>query len=87
MKRSVGYHVYMVRCTDGSYYTGYTNHLEERIKMHNAGYGAKCLRGKRPVVLVYAKAYRYYKNAVKAEAFLKSKTRRFKEDLVISHDM
>ncbi|MBI3317876.1 MAG: GIY-YIG nuclease family protein, partial [Candidatus Omnitrophica bacterium] len=47
--RHGAYAVYMVRCTDGTYYTGLTNNLEARIKLHNAGNGAKYLRGKGPV--------------------------------------
>ncbi len=72
----------MVRCTDGTYYTGSTNNLEARIKLHNAGNGAKYLRGKGPVKLVYAKQYRYYKLALQAEARLKKLTRGEKEVLV-----
>lgn len=49
------YFVYMVRCADGTYYTGSTNDFGNRIKLHNAGNGAKYLRGKEPVQLVYAK--------------------------------
>ena len=40
------YSVYVVQCTDGTYYTGSTNNLENRPKLHNAGNGAKYLRGR-----------------------------------------
>ena len=76
------YYVYIVECTDGTYYTGSTNDLGDRLKLHNSGNGAKYLRGKRPVRLVYAKVYRYYKNALRAERYLKRQTRRYKEELV-----
>ncbi|TRZ48808.1 GIY-YIG nuclease family protein [bacterium] len=82
IKRSAKYFVYIIECSNGTYYTGYTNNLEERIKLHNSGHGAKYLRGKLPVELVYKKEYRYYKNALHAERNIKKLTRKQKEDLV-----
>lgn len=76
----------MVRCADGTYYTGSTNDVEKRIKLHNAGNGAKYLRGKTPVRLVYAKEYRYYKTALQAEARLKKRPRQEKEGLVWAYE-
>lgn len=76
------YHVYIVQCADGAYYTGSTNNLEHRLKLHNSGNGAKCLRGKRPVRLVYTKEYRYYKNVLHAERNLKKLARKQKEELI-----
>ena len=76
------YHVYIVECADGTYYTGSTNNLEARLKLHTAGNGAKYVRGKGPGRLVYAKKYRYYKNALRAERYLKKQTRSYKEELV-----
>ena len=46
-------YTYILKCSDGSLYTGWTNHLEERVKAHNEGRGAKYTRGRRPVELVY----------------------------------
>jgi putative endonuclease len=82
LARKSKYLVYIVQCRDGTYYTGYTNNLENRIKEHNSGHGAKYLRGKLPVKLVYAKEYRYYKNAVHCERIIKKMTRKQKEELV-----
>lgn len=82
IKRSDIYFVYIVRCSNDSFYTGYTNDLNERIRRHNSGHGAKYLRGKLPVKLVYAKEYKYYKNALHAERNLKKLTRVQKEKLV-----
>ena len=45
--------VYMLRCADGSLYTGWTNNLEKRLKTHSAGKGAKYTRSRLPVELVY----------------------------------
>ena len=85
MQRHGRFFVYMVECRDGTYYTGYTNDLWERLKLHNSGNGAKFLRGRGPVQLVYAKEYRYYKNALRAEEYLKRQTRRYKDELIQAH--
>ena len=76
------YFVYLVQCVDGTYYSGSTNNLDARIRLHNAGNGAKYLRGRGPVQLVYAKEYRYYKNVLRAERHLKRQTRTYKEELI-----
>lgn len=81
-KRKANFYVYILRCNDGTYYSGYTNNLENRVKLHNKGNGAKYLRRKLPVELVYAKEYRYYKNALRAERNLKKLTRKQKEELI-----
>ena len=47
--------VYILRCGDGSLYTGYTNDVTERVKAHNSGKGAKYTRSRLPVSLVYYK--------------------------------
>ena len=86
MQREGKFWVYIVRCCQGTYYTGYTNDLEQRIKLHDSGQGAKYLRGKGPVVLVYAKEYRYYKNALNAERRLKKYTRSQKDELIRVHE-
>ena len=79
------YFVYLVQCVDGTYYSGSTNNLDARIRLHNAGNGAKYLRGRGPVRLVYAKAYGYYKNALRAESYLKRQTRTYKDELIKAH--
>ncbi len=81
-KRQGAFHVYIVACADGTYYTGSTGDLQKRIELHNKGRGAKYLRGKRPVKLAYARAYRYYKLALKAERKIKTFTRKQKEALI-----
>ena len=60
-KRTNKYYVYIVECNSGTYYTGYTNDLEKRIKMHNKGLGAKYTRSRRPVKLVWYKEYKCFK--------------------------
>ena len=82
IKREGRFFVYILQCKDGTYYTGYTNDLENRIALHNSGNGAKYLRGKLPVKLVYAKEYHYYKNALRGERKIKKLTRKQKEKLI-----
>jgi putative endonuclease len=77
------HYVYMVRCADGAYYTGYTNNVENRIKAHNSGKGAKCLRGKRPVELVWFKGYRCGESARKEEYRIKQLRRDQKIKLIL----
>lgn len=53
-----GWQVYLVRCADGSFYTGVARDLAARIDSHNRGTGAKYTRGRGPVELVYAEPAR-----------------------------
>jgi putative endonuclease len=80
--RKSKYWVYIVQCRDGTYYTGYTKDLERRIGLHNSSDGAKYLKGRSPIKLVYAKEYHYYKNALRAERKIKKFTRKQKETLI-----
>jgi len=83
LKRCSRYFVYIVECQNGTYYTGYTNDLDNRVKEHNnSKRGAKYLRGKLPVRLVWCKEYRYYKNALHTERNIKKLTREQKKELV-----
>ena len=82
MKRHDKFYVYILKCADERYYVGYTNDLEKRLKLHNKGNGAKYLKMRLPVRLVYAKEYAYYKNALHAERNLKKFTRKQKEELI-----
>ena len=79
------YCVYLVECADGTNYTGSTNNLEKRITLHNNGHGAKYVRGRGPVSVVYEQAHRSYKRALQAERALKQLTRKEKEALVRSY--
>lgn len=79
--------MYIVKCQDGTYYTGYASDLEKRLKEHNdSERGAKYLRGKTPVRLAYAKEYSYYRNAVRAERDIKRLTRKRKEELMAIYE-
>ncbi|MGW9857101.1 putative endonuclease [Staphylococcus hominis] len=74
--------VYIVRCSDNSLYTGYTNNIEERINKHNAGKGAKYTKIRRPVVLVYQEMYETKSEALRREYEIKTFTRQRKLKLI-----
>ena len=76
------HYVYMVRCADGSLYTGWTTNLEERIKTHNSGLGAKYTKSRRPVELVYHEEYTTKSEALKREYAIKQLTRAQKLGLI-----
>ena len=66
------YYVYIVQCSDGTYYIGYTNNLSKRIKAHNEGKaGAKYTRTRRPVILKYSERFDTLSEALKREYNLK----------------
>ena len=75
-------YVYIVECSDGTYYTGYTTELKRRIKEHNQGEGAKYTRGRLPVQLVYKEEYNSKSKAMKREYAIKNLTREKKEKLI-----
>lgn len=78
--------VYVVRCADGTFYTGYTTDVERRVAEHNAGDGAKYTRGRTPVELVHAEPAPSRSAALSREAELKSLDRREKRRLAGSGD-
>lgn len=75
-------YTYIVRCRDGSLYTGWSNDLEKRIREHNEGRGAKYTKSRRPVALVYYEEYQTKEEAMRREYAIKKLGRREKEKLV-----
>ena len=67
--------VYVLRCRDGSLYTGWTNQLEKRVKTHQAGKGGKYTRSRLPVRLVGAWRKRTRREARREEVLFKQFTR------------
>jgi putative endonuclease len=63
--------LYLLECSDGSYYAGITNDLENRIKAHNNGTGAKYTRGRTPVHLLASQNYDNRSEASRAENAIK----------------
>ena len=74
--------VYIVRCSDGTLYTGWSNHLPDRIKTHNEGKGAKYTRSRRPCELVYVESFETKNEALKREAAIKRLSRDDKSKLI-----
>ena len=74
--------VYMLRCKDGSLYTGWTNNLEHRLAMHNSGRGAKYTRGRGPLELVYSEELPDKEAALRRECAIKKLRREQKLTLL-----
>ena len=74
--------VYMVECSDNSIYTGITNNLEERLKKHQSGNGAKYLRGRLPIKLVYKENFINRSEATKREIYIKKMSKKEKNFLI-----
>jgi putative endonuclease len=77
------HHVYIVRCADGTLYTGYARDPEKRAQTHNAGRGAKYTAHRLPVLLIYSEACKSRSAALKREYEVKRLTRAEKENLVL----
>ena len=75
-------YAYMVRCSDDSLYTGWTNNLENRVATHNSGKGAKYTRGRTPVELVYYEEFKTRSEVMKREYAIKQLSRREKLQMV-----
>ena len=74
--------VYILRCADGSYYTGHTDDLERRVAQHNAGDIPGYTYKRRPVKLIYCADFPTREEALAAEMQLKGWTRAKKEALI-----
>ena len=78
------WHVYLIRCGDGSLYTGITTDVERRLAEHRAGKGAKYLRGRGPLELAYSRPIGDRAAASREEARIKRLSKAAKETLVVS---
>jgi len=79
-------YTYIVECADGSFYCGWTNDLEKRIKAHNEGKGAKYTKPRLPVKLVYFEEFDTKEEAMSREYHIKQLTRAEKERLIYDKD-
>lgn len=75
-------YTYILKCGDGSYYTGWTNDIEKRIRAHQSGHGAKYTRGRGPVTLVYLETHDTKQEAMRREAAIKRLSRAAKKELI-----
>lgn len=76
------YYTYLLKCSDGSLYCGFTTDLENREKVHNMGKGAKYTRSRLPVKIVYSEKYETKSEALMRENAIKKLTRAQKEELI-----
>ena len=74
---------YILKCSDGTLYTGWTVDLEKRLKSHNGGRGSKYTRARLPVRLVYQESFTSRKGAMKREYEIKQLSRKEKESLFL----
>lgn len=75
-------YTYILECKDGTYYTGWTNNLEKRLKDHNEGRGAKYTKARLPVSLIYHEKFQTKEEAMRREYAIKRMTRSEKENLI-----
>lgn len=80
----MSWYVYMLRCRDGSLYTGYTDDVSRRLSVHNSGKGAKYTRSRLPVTLVYQEELPDKSAALKRERAIKQKKPAEKQALILS---
>lgn len=81
-KKSDTNYCYILKCSDNSYYTGWTNNLEKRLQAHQKGVGAKYTRGRTPVELIYYESFPTKEEAMRREYEIKHLSRREKEILI-----
>ena len=77
-------YVYILECSDGTYYTGWTNDLEKRLRVHNSGKGARYTRSRRPVVLRYYECFETREEAMSREYAIKQFSRSDKQQLIVN---
>ena len=75
-------YTYMLKCSDGTLYTGWTNDLEKRVEAHNSGKGAKYTKARRPVELAYYEEFETKEQAMKREYAIKQLGRKEKQKLI-----
>lgn len=75
-------YTYILRCSDGTYYTGWTNDLDNRIKCHNSKKGAKYTKTRTPVELVYYETFATKEEAMSREYHIKKLKRSEKQKLI-----
>ena len=76
------WYLYILRCKDGTLYTGVTTDVEKRMEAHRMGKGAKYTRGRGPLTLVYQEVCSSHSEALKRECAVKSLTREQKQCMI-----
>ena len=78
-------YTYILKCSDGTFYCGWTNNLEKRIAVHNAGKGAKYTKARLPVYLVYYEEFETKEEAMSREWHIKRLTHDQKAELALKY--
>ncbi|MGH7738510.1 MAG: GIY-YIG nuclease family protein [bacterium] len=82
VKKPKAWSLYILRCADGTLYTGISNRLEVRVRNHSLGKGARYTRTRLPIELVFTRKAGTYSQALKKERQMKRRTRKAKLQLV-----
>lgn len=82
VKNNDNHYIYILECGDGSYYTGYTNDLTQRLRKHEEGKGAKYTRGRGPLSLVFQESFSTKQEAMRMEFAVKKLNRSEKERII-----
>ncbi|MCR5450193.1 MAG: GIY-YIG nuclease family protein [Solobacterium sp.] len=80
------YYVYILECADGTFYTGYSTDPQKRLKMHNAGKGAKYTRSRCPCSLVYTAVFDNKSAALSREWHIKHKFSHDKKEKLVNEN-
>ena len=78
------WYLYILKCKDGTFYTGITTDVEKRLEMHRSGKGAKYTRGRGPLELVYSETCENHSQALKRECEVKKLPKEQKQQLILS---
>ena len=78
------WYLYILRCADGTLYTGITTDVEARLETHRSGKGAKYTRGRGPLELVYREECEDHSQALKRELAVKAMSREEKQKMIKS---
>ena len=81
------WHLYILRCNDGTLYTGITTDVDKRFAAHNSGKGAKYTRGRGPLTLLYREECGDHSAALKRELEMKALSRQEKEEFLKNNTM
>ncbi len=82
---NINNYTYILRCSDNTFYTGWTNNIERRLYIHNLGKGSRYTRARLPVKLVYLEIFDDKIAAMKREAEIKKMSREQKLKLIESY--
>ena len=82
----MSFYVYILLCMDGSFYTGYTNDLQQRTRQHENGKGARYTKSHRPQKVAYVEVFGSRGSAMKREKAIKKLSHQQKQDLISSQN-